>query len=129
MSVITIDTIRGAMVAFTILSAASGMAETTQCDPAEVGYVASFEVKPGSETAFETALSDLATAVTAAEPGAIYYAPYKGPDGTYFMLERYRNEAARADHGKSPEVSALFPTLGSHLKGAPVVTPISAVCP
>ena len=45
------------------------------------------------------------------------------------MMERYEDEAARTAHGKDPEVAALFPSLGPHLDGAPVITPVSAVCP
>ncbi len=99
------------------------------CSNEEVGYVASFQVKAGSESEFESAITQLAATVTAVESGVLLYAPYKGSEGQYFMMERYVNEAARAAHGKAPEVAALFPTLGPHLDGAPVVTPVSAVCP
>ena len=100
-----------------------------QCNSEEVGYVASFNIKPGSEAAFEAAISTLAETVNRVEPGVILYAPYKGSDGKYFMMERYKNEAAREAHGKSEEVSALFPGLGEHMAGAPDVQPVSAVCP
>ncbi len=63
------------------------------------------------------------------ESGVILYAPYRGVDGQYFMMERFENEAARAAHGKAPEVAALFPTLGPHMAGAPDIQPVSAVCP
>ena len=100
-----------------------------QCNSEEVGYVASFEVKVGSEAGLESALSTLAETVNRVESGVVLYAPYKGTDGKYYMMERYSNEAAREAHGKSAEVSALFPSLGAHLAGAPVVNPVSAVCP
>ncbi len=100
-----------------------------QCNSEEVGYVASFNVKPGSEAAFEAAISVLAETVNRVEPGVVLYAPYKGNDGKYFMMERYKNAAAREVHGKSDEVSALFPSLGEHMVGAPDVQPVSAVCP
>jgi quinol monooxygenase YgiN len=99
------------------------------CNSDEVGYVASFKAKAGSEAAFETALSNLAAAVVKMEPGVILYAPYKGADGQYFMMERYKNEAAREAHGKAPEVTALFPALGEHMDGGADVQPVSAVCP
>ncbi|MEQ9450832.1 MAG: putative quinol monooxygenase [Pseudomonadales bacterium] len=94
----------------------------------EVGYVATFNVKAGSEAAFESAVLDLAAAVNEVEEGVILYAPYKGNEGKYYMLERYASEAAREAHGKAPEVAALFPAIGPHLAGAPDVQPVSAVC-
>jgi quinol monooxygenase YgiN len=112
-----------------ILSAVFSMNVHAQCNSEEVGYVASFEVKAGSEVAFEAAITLLAETVNRVESGVILYAPYKGVEGKYFMMERYANEAARAVHGKSPEVAALFPGLGAHLAGAPIVTPVSVVCP
>lgn len=100
-----------------------------QCDAQEVGYVASFAVKPGSEAGFEAALTTLAETVNRVENGVVLYAPYRGSEGKYFMMERYVNEAARTAHGKAPEVAALFPGLGEFLAGAPVVNPVSAICP
>ena len=98
------------------------------CSTEEVGYVASFQVKAGSEEAFEAVLSGLADAVNRVEEGALLYAPFRGPEGQYFMMERYKNEAAREAHGKDPEVAAHFPGIGEHLDGAPVITPVSAIC-
>jgi len=99
-----------------------------QCDENEVGYVASFTVKPGSEAGFEAAVSALADTVNRVEKGVLLYAPYRGPEGKYFMMERYADEAARAAHGTDPEVTALFPALGEFMAAPPVVTPVSAVC-
>ncbi len=110
-----------------LLGAASTV--VAECDPAEVGYVASFTVKPGSEAAFEKALSDLAIAVNQHEPGVILYAPYKGTEGKYYMMERYTDLAAREVHGTHPEVTALFPAIGPHLAGEPDVQPVAAICP
>ena len=99
-----------------------------QCDPGEVGYVAAFKVKAGHEAAFETALSNLAAAVNRVEPGVILYAPYRGEDGRYFMMERYKDSAARDAHGKDPAVTALFGPIGEHVDGAPDIAPVSAIC-
>ncbi len=99
------------------------------CNRDEVGYVASFTVKPGSEVAFESAISHLAQTVMRVETGVILYAPYRGAQGKYFMMERYENQAAREAHGKSKEVSDLFPGLGEYLVGAPDIQPVGAVCP
>lgn len=104
-------------------------AHAAECNPAEVGYVATFNVKPGSEAAFEAALANLAQTVVRMEPGAVLYAPFRGTEGRYYMMERYVDEAARKVHGTSTEVQALFPALGPHLAGAPDVQPVSAICP
>lgn len=104
-------------------------ASRAQCDDAEVGYVASFAVKPGSEAGFEAALTKLAETVNRVEQGVILYAPYRGTEGKYFMMERYANEAARAAHGQAPEVAELFPGLGEFLAAPPAVNPVSAICP
>jgi len=103
-------------------------AVAADCSAAEVGYVATFSVKPGSEAALEDALSALAETVNKVESGVVLYAPFKGTDGKYFMMERYVDEAARKAHGSSAEVQAMFPALGPHLAGAPDVQPVSAVC-
>jgi quinol monooxygenase YgiN len=99
-----------------------------QCDENEVGYVASFTVKPGSEAGFEAAITALADAVNRVEEGVLLYAPYRGTEGKYYMMERYVDEDARAAHGKHPEVTALFPALGEFLAAPPAVNPVSAVC-
>lgn len=124
------DTLRRTGAALLCSAALTLSVQTSaDCSAEEVGYVASFKVKAGSEAEFEAAISTLATTVNEVEQGVILYAPYRAADGQYFMMERYENEAAREAHGKAPEVAALFPTLGPHLDGAPVVTPVSAVCP
>ncbi|XOV85603.1 MAG: putative quinol monooxygenase [bacterium] len=99
-----------------------------ECNSDEVGYVASFSVKPGGEAGFEAAITALAEAVNRVEQGVLLYAPYRGPQGRYFMMERYADEAARAAHGTHPEVTALFPALGEFLAEPPVIEPVSAVC-
>jgi quinol monooxygenase YgiN len=99
-----------------------------QCNNEEVGYVATFQVKAGSEAAFESALATLAAKVNEVEQGVILYAPYKGAEGRYFMMERYENEAARTAHAKAPEVTALFPAVFAHVAGEADIQPVSAVC-
>jgi quinol monooxygenase YgiN len=106
----------------------SSFASDDACNENEVGYVATFEVKPGGEIALEAALSDLAEAVNRLEPGVVLYAPFKGADGQYYMMERYQDEAARKVHASSDEVRALFGPLMNTLVGPPDVQPVSAVC-
>jgi quinol monooxygenase YgiN len=100
-----------------------------ECNAGEVGYVATFEVKEGSEEAFEVAITRLAEAVNRVEEGVVLYAPFKGADNVYYMMERYESEAARKAHGSSEEVRSHFPALGPLLTGPADVRPVSAVCP
>ena len=103
---------------------------TTQaeCNREEVGYIATFDVRPGSEEAFEKAVTDLAKTVMRVEKGVILYAPYKGDGGKYYMIERYQDAATRGAHGSSPEVRAKFGPLMATLRGQADIQMISAVC-
>jgi len=116
---------------FTLLFTLTAMpqAASADCNSEEVGYVATFKIKAGSEAAFEEAISALAETVNRVEPGVVLYAPFKGADNTYYMMERYRDAEARNVHATSDEVTALFPALGPHMDGAPDVQPVSAICP
>ncbi len=95
---------------------------------AEVGYIATFEVKPGSEQAFESAITTVAAKVLEVESGTLFYAPYRGSSGKYFMMERYRDLAAREAHAKSEDVLALFPAVMSTLSAPIAVEPVASVC-
>ena len=115
-------------VGFAFISMAQpALAET--CNSNEVGYIASFKVLPGQETAFEAGILNLAAEVNAREPGVVLYAPYKGTDGEYWMMERYQDLAARDVHAKAPEVQAAFGPVAPLLAEPPTVTPVTAVCP
>ncbi|MFK7913402.1 MAG: putative quinol monooxygenase [Pseudomonadales bacterium] len=94
----------------------------------EVGYIATFDVKSGSEGAFEQAITTVAAKVLEVEPGTLFYAPYRGQESRYYMMERYTNEAARQAHAKSPEVLALFPAVMATLAEPITVEAVSAVC-
>ncbi len=110
------------------LSAWSCAHIATANDCEEVGYIATFEVKPGQEAAFEAAISAVASKVREVEPGTLFYAPYRGESGKYFMMERYQNLAAREQHAKAPEVLALFPAVMGTLSAPIDVEPVTAVC-
>jgi quinol monooxygenase YgiN len=120
---------RLAFIAALVLIAAAPVIANADCSSEEVGYIATFDIKPGSEADFESAILKLAEVVNRVEPGVILYAPYKGEGGKYYMMERYTNLAARDSHGSSPEVQALFPSLGPTFNGAPDVQKVSAICP
>ncbi len=118
-----------------MLSASFAMLSVTQpalgesCNSNEVGYIASFKVLPGKEAAFEAGISNLAAEVNAREPGVVLYAPYKGTDGEYWMMERYQDLAARDVHAQAPEVQAAFGPVAPLLAAPPTVIPVTTVCP
>ena len=115
-------------IGFALISMAQSALGAT-CNSNEVGYIASFKVTPGEEAAFEAGISNLAAEVNAREPGVVLYAPYKGTDGEYWMMERYQDLAARDVHAKAPEVQAAFVPVAPLLAEPPTVIPVSAVCP
>ena len=96
------------------------------CD--EVGYIATFYVAEGKERAFEEAIVKLAVKVMEVEEGAILYAPYKGEQGRYYMMERYQNLEARNVHATAPEVLELFGPVSETLSAPVDVEAVSAVC-
>jgi len=110
--------------AITVLLTSTGVhAECT-----EVGYLATFDVKPGSEHVFEQAIVKVAAKVLETEPGTLFYAPYHAEGARYYMLERYQDLAAREAHAKGVDVLALFPPVMATLASPIEVEELSAVC-
>jgi quinol monooxygenase YgiN len=124
--VVRVDFLRVVSAVVGSLAIAGVSAAHAGCE--EVGYIATFEVKPGSEQAFEQAVVAVAAKVVEVEDGVLLYAPYRGEDGRYFMMERYKNLAAREVHATAPEVQALFPALIEQLAGPIGVEAVTAVC-
>ena len=95
---------------------------------AEVGYLATFEVTEGQEQAFEAAIVRVAAKVNEIEDGTMLYVPYRGDNGRYYMMERYRNLAARDAHAKDPAVLELFGPVMTTLSAEVAVEPLTRVC-
>jgi quinol monooxygenase YgiN len=112
-----------------LMAAAPISAMAVTCDPAEVGYIASFKVTPGHEAAFESGIANLAAVVNAEEPGVVLYAPYRDADGEYWMMERYTDLQAREVHATSDAVLTAFEPMAPLLAEPPVVRAVSAICP
>ncbi len=110
----------------TCLAVAAGPA-LAACD--EVGYIATFEVAKGQEQAFEAAIVKVAAKVMEVEHGTLLYSPYRGDGGKYYMMERYRNLAAREAHAKDSAVLELFAPALAALSAEVVVEPLSLICP
>lgn len=94
----------------------------------EKGYVATFKIKAGSESAFETLLLALVAKVRATERGNLMYEPYRGAGvGEYVMMERYVDAAARDAHGESAVIKELFPKILPLLREPLKVESLSAL--
>lgn len=105
-------------------------AHAFECSGEEVGYFATFKVEEGREADFEALVLDLTDRVLALEPGAVFYAPYRGPEpGVYHFMERYENEAARKNHARADEIRAIFGQVMPLLREPLDVIPVSALCP
>lgn len=100
----------------------------THADCVEVGYLATFEVRPGEEQAFERAIVKVAAKVMEVEEGTILYVPYRGDNGKYYMLERYTDLAARQAHAKDPSILELFAPVMATLAAEVAVEPLTRVC-
>lgn len=105
-------------------------AQAFECSSDEVGYFATFKVKEGNEEAFEAHVTELTDKVRELEPGAVFYAPYRGSEpGVYHFMERYENEAARDAHAKADEIRAIFGKVIPMLREPLNVVRVSALCP
>jgi quinol monooxygenase YgiN len=83
-------------------------------------FVVTFKVKPDKGHDFEQAFRDMSQGVREHEPGNIYYELYAGQDPhTYVIIERYKDAAAVAAHGRSPHAQKLVATLRDLLDGPP----------
>jgi quinol monooxygenase YgiN len=117
-------------LALLLVVAGTSAAQAFECSSDEVGYFATFKVKPGSEAAYEALVLELTEKVRALEPGAVFYAPYRGAEaGVYHFMERYQNEAARQAHAKADPIRAVFGKLTPLLREPLTVERVSALCP
>lgn len=88
-------------------------AASAKDDGPVIATVAVFQVNEGMSAEFEDVMRGLVAAVHAAEPGTLLYALHReGETNTYYMLERYANQAAQDAHATTDEVRAFFPMLG-----------------
>jgi quinol monooxygenase YgiN len=111
------------LMTFTAFAAGSAFAA---CD--EVGYIATFEVTEGQEQAFEAGIVKVAAKVREVEEGTLLYSPYRGDNGKYYMMERYRNLAAREAHAKDPAVLELFGPVMETLSAEVAVESVALLC-
>jgi quinol monooxygenase YgiN len=86
--------------------------------PDATAFVVTFKVKPGKNQAFEEAFRNMEMKVRQNEPGNLSYDLYRtGQPQTYVIVERYRDPAAVAAHGK--DAGGLMAGLRDTLDGPP----------
>jgi quinol monooxygenase YgiN len=77
-----------------------------------------FKVKPGKDTEFRRVFRSVEARVRRNEPGNLSYDLYRnGQPHTYVIIERYKNRAAVAAHGR--DARNLMKDLSDSLDGAP----------
>jgi len=84
-------------------------------------FVVQFNVKPGQNAAFERVFRDAERKVRDNEPGNLSYDLYRTGPQTYVVVERYRDRAAVAAHGKDVGgPHGLMAQLNGMLDGRPM---------
>ncbi|MBL6688342.1 MAG: antibiotic biosynthesis monooxygenase [Pseudomonadales bacterium] len=94
-----------------------------------IGIIATLEIKPGEQAAFERIFSELAAEVRANETGNHFYALHKSrsSDTTYVVLEQYEDAEALAAHNETDYFKRLGAAMGPHMAGRPKIEMLDAV--
>ncbi len=104
----------------------NAMAMTARRPSTATTFVVQFKVKPGQNAAFEAAFRRMEAKVRKNEPGNLSYDLYRnGQPQTYVVVERYRNLAAVAAHGR--DARGLISDLQALLDGAPTFQALTRV--
>ena len=87
-----------------------------------LGVVAKLKIKEGTNAEFEAAAGRLIEAVTSNEPGCLLYALHRTDDpNLYVFMERYTDEEALANHGKSDHFKQIGREMGAFMDGRPEI--------
>lgn len=92
-----------------------------------LAVIAKLNVREGKEAEFEPVMLELAGQVRANEPGNHLYTLVKDPDGAYYVMELYEDQAALDAHGKSEHFKAAGPKFAGLMGGPPEVTRCTVV--
>lgn len=85
--------------------------------------VAKFRAKPGKSEEMKAFWLEMQKEVARSEPGALQYdlLVMANDPQVYVIVERYKDAAAVAAHGRSEKARAMFARLGELMEGAPQV--------
>ncbi len=92
--------------------------------------IAKLTVKEGMEDEFKAAGAEMVAAVSANEAGrTLHYTLAQNPKvpQEFFFLELYADDAAAADHTKTPHMAAFGGKIGGLLAGRPEITRLEGV--
>jgi len=105
----------------------SAMARTARrMSSTATAFFVVFKVKPGEDAEFERVFRAMERKVRENEPGNLSYDLYRnGEPHTYVIIERYRNRAAVAAHGR--DARNLMSELRDSLDGAPTFQALTLV--
>jgi quinol monooxygenase YgiN len=94
-----------------------------------IGLVVKIKVKADKTAEFEAAFKEAQAGVRAEEPGCVYYDLYKANDDaqTYFVLERYKDQAAVQQHQNTKHFAKMMESTGGLTEGAPEMSFLSLV--
>jgi len=92
-----------------------------------LAVIAKLNVAEGKEADFEKVMLGLVEQVRANEPGNELYTLVKDTDGTYYVMELYKDEAAVAAHGASAHFKAAGAGFKGLMSGAPEVQRMTVV--
>jgi quinol monooxygenase YgiN len=94
--------------------------------PTATAFFVVFKVKPGKDAEFERVFRHMEARVRQNEPGNLSYDLYRnGQPHTYVIIERYRNRAAVAAHGR--DARNLMSDLKDSLDGPPAFQALTLV--
>jgi quinol monooxygenase YgiN len=115
--------VAAALIALTLpLSAAEPQTAKPAAAPANyTAMVVKFRAKAGKSAEMKAFWLEMQKEVARSEPGNVQYdllAMANDPD-VYVIIERYKDAAAVAAHGKSEKAKAMFAKLGELMEGAP----------
>jgi quinol monooxygenase YgiN len=85
--------------------------------------VVRFQLRGGSEEAFDALTAETVAAIRSEEPGTLAYVVHREPasPGIRVFYELYRNEDAFAAHEAAPHVKRFLAHRGQHLRQEPQV--------
>jgi quinol monooxygenase YgiN len=95
-----------------------------------MAVIAKLTVQEGKEEEFKAAGAEMVAAVRANEAGrTLHYTLAQNPKAPqeFFFLELYADDAALADHGKTPHMAAFGGKIGGMLAGRPEITRLDTV--
>jgi len=95
-----------------------------------LAVIAKLTVQEGKEEEFKSAGAEMVAAVKANEAGrALHYTLGQNPKAPreFFFLELYADDAALADHGKTPHMAAFGGKIAGLLAGRPEITRLDPV--